>query len=47
MQRRIAADAAGLALAVAATAAALASYCWWQATKPIRWAGELTDPYKP
>lgn len=37
MQRRIAAEAAGYGLIVAATACAFAAWCWWQATRPIRW----------
>ena len=46
MQRRIAADVAGLAVTVAATALGIAGWAWWQATRPIRWADPLTDPYQ-
>ncbi len=43
MHRRIAGDLHGMALTVAATAAGIAAWAWWQATRPIRWDGRLTE----
>ena len=43
MNRRIAADVAGVALSVAAGALVVGAWAWAVATRLVRWTGTLTE----
>jgi len=47
MHRQTAHRVHAYALAAAAAAAVVAGWAWSEATKPVAWAGRLTEGWKP